>query len=612
MEPDHNQGAALDPAQGIKPLDFGHNGLTGSVSAQGRLIALNAYHPQHGIITLTGAAPFTEAQRYDPAAVRRYRASLAALTGFGPQFEAPVTGSHAALVADALPQITLTLAGGATVLMSAWAVNDGAAQRWVWRTDESPRWRGSLSLQRAAYTQLTEGGPLPMPDTITEARLENGILTITNPALPAAAAIAGFDPGLRWQHTGAGPVAVDLPGTPQMAVLRYGFGLTRDEAIERAEHVAQRVAYGEESARRYWSNALSALPDDRMVRRGLSYGLMLCVPVGESTAILTDHMLLPLSWNRDAYYVARLLLSVEPRQTELVRRHLLWMFETAQRLDDSPGGLWGRCYLANGRIKDAAFQLDQQLFPLLELAEYTRETGDTTLWQRLRPAVEILLHTLFARHAPGLPLLPTDETPADDPVALPYHLSSHILLWVTLRRLSELPDPIPLPVSPADVREAIRQHFITTHNGEPIYAYATDGAGNHHLYHDANDVPLLLAPLWGFTPLDDPEWRRTVDFAFSAANTGGMYDGRLGSVHTPAPWPLGDIQDWLAGRLLGDAAREQRAYACLQRAAQWDGALPEATESGTGRVVSRHWFAWPNALLAGLILGAYGSTQGQR
>ena len=94
------------------------------------------------------------------------------------------------------------------------------------------------------------------------------------------------------------------------------------------------------------------------------------------------------------------------------------------------------------------------------------------------------------------------------------------------------------------IRASIQAHFHRRiHKGKQIYAYATDGVGNFHFYHDANDFPLALAPNWGLVSVDDPVWRATIDFAFSEANVGGFYDGSLGSVHTPAPWALGDIQE---------------------------------------------------------------------
>ena len=96
-----------------------------------------------------------------------------------------------------------------------------------------------------------------------------------------------------------------------------------------------------------------------------------------------------------------------------------------------------------------------------------------------------------------------------------------------------------------------------------------------------------------------------MDFAFSPANAGGYYAGRyggLGSVHTPAPWPLGDVQELAYARLIGDADRERRVIGRLLATAQWDGALPEAYEAESGAVASRHWFAWPGAALALLLM----------
>jgi hypothetical protein len=207
-----------------------------------------------------------------------------------------------------------------------------------------------------------------------------------------------------------------------------------------------------------------------------------------------------------------------------------------------------------------------------------------------------VIQNLLTRKADFAWLFPTDETPADDPVALPYHLSSHILLWHCLRQLhAYLPDEGYVEMA-EQVRSAVFSYFVGEHEGNPCLAYATDGQGHFSYYHDANDVPLILAPLWGFMPADDLLWQNTIAFALSPANRGGFYDGHIGSVHTPAPWPLGDVQLLLIGHLRGDAAMKQLARESLRRAAQWDGALPEAYDSQDYSVVSRTWFAWPNAL----------------
>ena len=81
-----------------------------------------------------------------------------------------------------------------------------------------------------------------------------------------------------------------------------------------------------------WAARRQGMPDG-LAWRGLHYGWMMGVPVGDGACILTDHMLLPLSWNRDAYYVARAMLEHDHGLADIVRRHLLWMFEVAERPD---------------------------------------------------------------------------------------------------------------------------------------------------------------------------------------------------------------------------------------------------------------------------------------
>lgn len=588
---------ALNPAAGYKPLDFGNGQVTGSIDQDGRLIALNTYHAEYGYATLTTASPFPESARYQPDVVRAYRAGLAALQGFGPRFIQPITQRRAFLLENAIPHLEFSLADGSKVSVSTFAVGNGAIQ-W-WRAEgESPivHWQGQLMLQRCAYTQLTEGGPLPMPALTMEATASEGILVIHNPILGQAVAIAGL-PMASWSQQSTKPLMVDMTGP--LHTLVFAWGTTPEQACAHAQQLAQTAPnLFLEQLLVEWRTRWHDLPPSLLLRRALAYGLMLCVPVDAGICILTDHMLLPLSWNRDAYYMAKaLLLRATPEALEIVRRHLIWLFEIAERHN----GLWGRAYLANGHIKDRGFQLDQQLFPLLELTEYVAFTDDQVTWQRLYEHIAPIIEALIARKATHAWLFPTDETPADDPIALPYHFSSHVLAWHTLRKLAEVGMAQFTPLVEG-LRAAIDGYFIAEHDGTRLYAYAADGQGRYHFYHDANDMPLALAPNWGMVTTDDAVWRATVAFAFSERNKGGTYDGRLGSVHTPAPWPLGDIQALVVAETIGDAHKAQEARQHLAQAAQWDGALPEAYHAESFEVVSRHWFLWPNAALACLDL----------
>jgi uncharacterized protein len=595
----------------MKPLDFGGNGINGSLDANGRIIALNFYHPEYGYVTLTSADPFPDDKRYDQAAVRAYRKSLTELEGFGFTFDEEITKRDFQSFSnyDIQPCADLEFKDKTRAALFTSVLDDCVfhiCDNYEFGMPPRVRFKGRFSLQRCAYTQLTEGGPIPAPPVHTRLSIRSGVLTIENPAI-GCVVIAGLSINnldAEVETDGAISIDFEIDHDGAASFIVYAFGRTHAEALHKIValnpfHLYLRPPYlGYVMVFDQYFHQYRHV--DILRNRGLIYSYNLAVPVNEGVCLLTDHMLLPLSWNRDAYYAARALLSWHVDFHDRVRRHLIWMFEIAERID----GAWARCYLANGKVKDGAFQLDQQLFPLLELAEYILESGYPIVFlERLRHHVQAILDTLLARKADFAALFPTDETPADDPIALPYHLSSHILFWKVLDKLKRI--GLDTGTLADDIRAAVDRYFIAEHDGKRLYAYATDGKGRHHFYHDANDFPTVLAPIWGWCSADDPVWRATIDFAFSEDNRDGFYQGHVGSVHTRAPWPLGDVQELIVGQITGDQARIDRARASLRFAAQPDGALPEAYDAETGEVVSRHWFAWPNAAYACVELGAF-------
>ena len=555
----------LDPQAGIKPLDFHQGNITGSVNAYGRIVALNTYDAQHGYVTANAIPPFTEDQRYEQQQVRAYRQQFVESEGYGVHLPGDVLAMDAYLIEDIIPYLTFTLADGTQAACLTFAIPDGVCQMWRFsRQDIRFTVTGNIWLQRAAYTQLTEGGPVAMPSAQT---------------VPVANGIANSALGWRLlmnpeiSGTSQDDDSCRITGQYQGDSVLY-WRLTQTDAAPISNDPLPMLHAQLDTWREHWQHPQA--PTDLIQRRAWTYSHACCVAVDtDATCILTDHMLLPLSWNRDAYYVAMSLL---PWQPQSVRQHIVWLFERAERVENA----WGRAYLANGAIKDHGYQLDQQIYPLLELADYTQHTQDFSLLDQFASdVVSMLMH--FRQ---GGVLLKTDETPADDPIALPYHLSSHILLWHTLQqwhRLNAFPT-LDLEKWADELQTEINTRFIV----DDLYAYAINDDGAYQHYHDANDIPFALAPVWGFVPADDAVWQATMAFAFSDRNQGGCYDGRLGSVHTPGGWPLGDYQAWVL---------DDDAYSQLQRVAQWDGALPEAYDPQTLRTISRHWFAWPNALL---------------
>jgi hypothetical protein len=204
-------------------------------------------------------------------------------------------------------------------------------------------------------------------------------------------------------------------------------------------------------------------------------------------------------------------------------------------------------------------------------------------------------------------MLPTDENPADDTAALPYSVSTQILYWHTAARLADVAGDLGAGVdfdaAASAARAAVDEHFLVDGPFGVQWAYETDARGKSRLYHDANDVPTALAPHWGFCGSSDGHWQATMRFAFSPHNrgySGGPFGG-LGSLHTPGTWPLGDIQEWAAMRMVGEPCTARRALERLVHVASEDGMLPEAYDSETGEWRARHWFAWPGALLGALL-----------
>src|SRR5690242_8142887 len=103
----------LDAARPYKPLDFGNGLLAGSVAPTGRILSISTYHSLQGYVTLGAAPPFPDERRNDPAAVRAYRAALAAPAAptFGMRAPALEGAPEVELLADAIPRSRFRSAG---------------------------------------------------------------------------------------------------------------------------------------------------------------------------------------------------------------------------------------------------------------------------------------------------------------------------------------------------------------------------------------------------------------------------------------------------------------------------------------------------------------------
>ncbi|HEY8785376.1 MAG TPA: glycoside hydrolase family 125 protein [Candidatus Limnocylindria bacterium] len=582
--------APLDRRRPYKPLDVGNGIVSGTVTPGGRWLSLGIAHPVHGRVELTRMEPFA-GSRFDQSEVRAYRESLADPTR--PSFGFDLLDAEPSsvwLAEDSFPSAVVDRAEGRfESIVVAPVGRSGAIQivRIKAKTEiRGPTWTSTMRLARAEYTQLTAGGPLADAHTHNRTSMHqrddwpDSLFLIEDRALGAAATIAAT-----YAEIGAGSesaaILVVALGLDSVATLTEAHELARDAETLVQQHLTER--------RKLWTGLDLAAPTAHPTRRGVSYAIDCAASrTGDATAILADHEILPLVWTRDAYYVCRALLAVGPRDPRIatfVDGFIRWSFEAAETVD----GWWPRASLASGAAKDPAFQLDQQLWPLLLIADRARLTGDASPRERYAGSCVNVIDRLLAARTP-FGLIATAETPADDPLVQPFHFSSHVLLWRVLVAFGH-------PAA-SEVRDTTLRHFAS--EGRFAYAIAGPDAANARHYHDANDFPTVFAPGWGFCSVDDPRWRATIDFAWSIANEGyfaGTLAG-LGSVHTPHPWPLGDLQEIVLARVTKDAARGERARERLAQVQTWDGMLPEAYDETSGAVASRHWFAWPAALRA--------------
>jgi hypothetical protein len=584
-------------------LDVGNGLVSASLAGAGAWLSLGAPHSRHGFVELTALPLFEPAWRGDPAAVRRYRGYMTA-----DRFR--FLGLD---VRAARHEVTTAARAGEPWIEQRHRLvpvepHGHAVVRFHGRLDAHP------------LPEITDIDPPAATGARTRLTAVGDRLVIDAPALPARAEIRVTLEGgtsLGWVVAGhvAQLVVTWARATPPTLALRLDCSL-----VERADRPArlERAPARPRTA----SPAGALLPGApplhltaalrpgvlRLVERTRRYVIeCTAVRVGsDEVCLLTDHRILPLSWTRDAYWQAALLLAHDPDGSgaETVAAHLRWLWDRCER----PERFWMRSHHSNGAVKDIAFQADQQLYPLLELADFRRVTG--TLPAPPRGAASArewwgakVQELLDALPAGELGFLPSDENPADDAAELPFALSAQILYWLAETRLAELGLGNDHATAARELAAAIRRHFAVDGPLGRQWAYEIDGRGGHRLYHDANDLPTALAPLLGFCAADDPAWATTMRFAFGEHNPAfcpGPFGG-LGSHHTPGTWTLGDVQQWVVASLLGEPQVAERAIDRMLAVAGPSGLLPEAYDPATGGSPIRHWFAWPGAALGALL-----------
>lgn len=311
--------------------------------------------------------------------------------------------------------------------------------------------------------------------------------------------------------------------------------------------------------------------------------------------------------------------------------------------EEASGAAWAKDETdTNPWVWERKYEIDSLCYPLWLSQRYWKATGDESIFDdEFRRAVETILqiwrteqhhreqspYTFQRFDCPpsdtlvdgglGAPVTHTGMTwsgfrPSDDACRYGYLVPSNMFATVVLSHVSDVAEQVwadeELAQRASDLRSDIEsgldQYAKVEHDGNLIYAYETDGLGNHHLMDDANVPSLLSLPYLGYCAADDPVYLSTRRFVLSSANP-YYYQGRvaqgIGSPHTPHGyvWHIALAMQGLTATSIEEMGRVMD--------------MLEATDGGTGfmhegfapddpSTFTRGWFAWANSIFAEFVL----------
>lgn len=177
---------------------------------------------------------------------------------------------------------------------------------------------GQISINRAAYTQLTPQGDCSLPTVLNRVISDPHCYAIENPHLPASISIAIRLDGVQqnvsaYGQDSARPIPVDRafkfcvpPGAVRRVCVTYR---VRTELYQAGRVDADEIRPTQSLVSKINMQRVEDLFGKRVafiILRNLDYLLSCCtVPVASDdgtdlgTCIITDHQCLPLGWNRD-------------------------------------------------------------------------------------------------------------------------------------------------------------------------------------------------------------------------------------------------------------------------------------------------------------------------
>lgn len=235
-------------------------------------------------------------------------------------------------------------------------------------------------------------------------------------------------------------------------------------------------------------------------------------------------------------------------------------------------------------------------------------------FQRISPvACETLMLGGYGNPLKLCGLICSSFRPSDDATILPFLIPSNMFAVVSLRQMAEIYDRCfnggrgfsnMCRTLAAEVDEAIEKHGVVNHPvAGPVYAYETDGYGNHYCMDDANVPSLLSIPYLGYCTPDDPLYLNTRRFIWSQKNP-YYFEGKvitgIGGPHQGQDnvWPMSLIMYALTS---GDNKEIDRCIGMVSETDAGTGFVHETVHKDDDTRYTRDWFAWANTLFGELI-----------
>jgi meiotically up-regulated gene 157 (Mug157) protein len=248
--------------------------------------------------------------------------------------------------------------------------------------------------------------------------------------------------------------------------------------------------------------------------------------------------------------------------------------------------------------------------------EQHHETESGYRFQRLKNPEQLPLE------GKGAPTAYTGMTwsgfrPSDDPCRYGYLIPSNMFAVLVLRYVAEIAEAIMQDRALAEEAQrlcqeidlGIREHGVLAHpEYGRIFAFETDGLGNHLLMDDANVPSLLSIPYLGYLPDDDPIYQNTRRFILSENNPyffkGKAAEG-VGSPHTPHRY-IWHIALAMQGLTAGDPGEKERLLQLLVATDAGAGMMHEGFDADDPSRFTRKWFSWANMMFCELVLDLCG------